>query len=370
MDKFKGLLLFVAFFIIISILSGIQSRLQTVSYRLSDISKLCKHDKRKKEIKEMPCFDNGNDGIGIDVAYENAQKICNKDRPQFFLDRSKPLPVAKSHAIAQAVYMFQCASESMYPVQQIITDPPFTFSIIDWQIDKIVSDLIKDHHVWERDVGMIFREVLQEACATPRGGLFVDVGANLGYFSVYSAVMGCKTISFEPQSRMMKHIIMSMGLNGVPENNYKLYNSAVSDETGGNLVLQDLKVGNLGGIKVSKTNSRDTGNTMTTVRLDDVVKEDVLMLKIDVEGHEPNVIRSASKLFETYVVHNIIIEWDPSRFGKAQQIALLNDLVNIGGGYVVSDTLFPNVIVTDFEALANDVIKTGMYKNLWVRIAK
>ena len=35
-------------------------------------------------------------------------------------------------------------------------------------------------------------------------------------------------------------------------------------------------------------------------RVDDVVQEDVLLLKVDVEGHEPGVIKSAKSLIESY----------------------------------------------------------------------
>jgi len=46
----------------------------------------------------------------------------------------------------------------------------------------------------------------------------------------------------------------------------------------------------------------------TVVSLDDVVREDVLYLKVDVEGFEPSVFKSAHQLLEKYRVHYILFE--------------------------------------------------------------
>lgn len=46
-------------------------------------------------------------------------------------------------------------------------------------------------------------------------------------------------------------------------------------------------------------------------RLDNFVKEDVLLLKIDTEGHEMNVLKGATGLFENFRVENILTEMKP-----------------------------------------------------------
>jgi FkbM family methyltransferase len=50
-----------------------------------------------------------------------------------------------------------------------------------------------------------------------------------------------------------------------------------------------------------------------SVRLEDVVKEDVLLLKVDVEGWEWSVLKGAAGLISGFNVENIIMEYSPGR---------------------------------------------------------
>ena len=51
--------------------------------------------------------------------------------------------------------------------------------------------------------------------------------------------------------------------------------------------------------------------TVPSIRLDDIVKEDVLLLKVDVEGWEWGVFKGAAGLIRDYKVENIIMEYSP-----------------------------------------------------------
>ncbi len=46
------------------------------------------------------------------------------------------------------------------------------------------------------------------------------------------------------------------------------------------------------------------------MRIDDVVKEDVFVMKIDVEGSEVKALQSASDLIQRKAVSHIFLEWD------------------------------------------------------------
>lgn len=52
--------------------------------------------------------------------------------------------------------------------------------------------------------------------------------------------------------------------------------------------------------------------------MDDIVHEDVLLLKIDVEGFEVHALKSAQNLFKNHKVRNILMEWNPARFPRAE----------------------------------------------------
>jgi FkbM family methyltransferase len=43
------------------------------------------------------------------------------------------------------------------------------------------------------------------------------------------------------------------------------------------------------------------------------VKEDVLLLKVDVEGWEWSVMKGADRIFKNYKIDNVIMEYSPGR---------------------------------------------------------
>ncbi len=56
--------------------------------------------------------------------------------------------------------------------------------------------------------------------------------------------------------------------------------------------------------------------SIPSVRLEDVVKEDVLLMKVDVEGWEWSVMKGAAKLVAGFNVENIIMEYSPGGEGQ------------------------------------------------------
>ena len=51
--------------------------------------------------------------------------------------------------------------------------------------------------------------------------------------------------------------------------------------------------------------------SVPSIRLADIVKEDVLLLKVDVEGWEWGVFEGAAGLIRDYKVENVIMEYSP-----------------------------------------------------------
>ena len=133
--------------------------------------------------------------------------------------------------------------------------------------------------------------------------LVVDVGANIGYFSFIAALSGCRVISFEPVHYNVRQIERTMQRNNLP--NWRVYRNAVSSVTGGvvHLHTTDGRV-NAGNHKIRPGGS----DHAYTVRLDDVIKEDIAFMKIDVEGYEAFVVSGARDLFCKYTVNAVVLE--------------------------------------------------------------
>jgi len=154
----------------------------------------------------------------------------------------------------------------------------------------------------------IFRTILTEQCKQKdKNGnppLVIDVGANNGYFTLYAAKLGCRVVAFEPYPRLVQFLQMSIMVNGF-EDLVQLYPYAVSNSSGTIWVIPHCA--ELGFTKVTDTNSGG-GISAKKVTLSEIVKEDALLLKIDVEGYEHMVYAGMKDYLTKYKIVNVICE--------------------------------------------------------------
>lgn len=132
-----------------------------------------------------------------------------------------------------------------------------------------------------------------------RGGVFLDVGAHIGFWTIPMAKLFKKVIAFEPQPENLA----CLQLNVIE---HKL-NSSVPDC--GQVAFWDVPVSDVlqKGNMVRHTTGENSGMYMfspspegaqCTVRLDDLHFTDVRFIKIDVEGYEFNVLKGGRALIE------------------------------------------------------------------------
>ena len=77
-----------------------------------------------------------------------------------------------------------------------------TFSIFCYQQHDIVSDNILSSGSWESGTGIMVLDTAATACSklgvTKEDAIFLDFGANIGWYSLLFAATGHSVISFEP----------------------------------------------------------------------------------------------------------------------------------------------------------------------------
>jgi FkbM family methyltransferase len=78
-----------------------------------------------------------------------------------------------------------------------------------WPQDCI-GKFIAEGRFWDRHLKAAFDEV-------PAGSLVVDVGANLGWFTVYAAKRGCRVVAFEPCQAVLELLDKNIALNQVED---------------------------------------------------------------------------------------------------------------------------------------------------------
>jgi FkbM family methyltransferase len=142
------------------------------------------------------------------------------------------------------------------------------------------------------------QELLYLDRIVPKGAVTVDVGAHCGLYTRELARLSSRVHAFEPTHRMADL------LRRTSASNVSVHELALSDQTGNAELFvpqgdRDL-VYALASLepKRGSPNKRVLSINVPTVRLDAIVHQDVAFVKIDVEGHELNVLNGAVDLLE------------------------------------------------------------------------
>ena len=190
---------------------------------------------------------------------------------------------------------------------------------------------------WDSYIWNLFVNILAKAGP---GNIVVDVGANIGYFSLLAASMGQRVISFEPMNRNAAKFQASIDRNDFQEQ-ISLYQNAISYDSSSQVKLSATHHTNQGNGRIEIITTSKEGvygqDYVDMMTIDDVVNEDVLLMKIDVEGFEGAVLNGAKKLLCWHVVKFITIEFSTetreSKDCPARGLLQLLEAV----GYVISD---------------------------------
>ena len=127
--------------------------------------------------------------------------------------------------------------------------------------------------------------------------IVADVGANIGYHTLELSRLAKKVYSFEPCKNTYSYLLKNIKANNLT--NVIPVNIALSDKNGPALLEND---GKSGSNKIGKY-----GEKIKTVKADDLnVKFD--LIKIDVEGHELNVLKGMKKILKNKPI--LIVEYN------------------------------------------------------------
>lgn len=135
----------------------------------------------------------------------------------------------------------------------------------------------------------------------PKGGVFIDVGANVGYHAVVAAKAvgsGGAVHAFEPVDALRERLLKNVRLNRL--DNVTVRNEAVWSRSGSLSFFVDGSPDNSGlSSAIPREGSRVEKVTVEATTLDDVASRldrPISVVKIDVEGGEKEVLQGASGL--------------------------------------------------------------------------
>jgi len=242
------------------------------------------------------------------------------------------------------------------------------FFALDPAIDQYVSgSMLGNSGGWEAGLNELFETLATEANFKPRNHgapligdqhnatpLVLDVGANIGAFSLFVASLGYYLYSFEMQERIFTLLELSRRLNGY--HRMTLFHTALWNETGREVKFTPV-VGNFGGTSVMN-NAGEV--TMRTKRLDEFVPRsvDVFFLKIDVENAEEFVLSGFADAMTAGRVKHMVME---TRSNQASLVGWFYD-IGFSCGYYDRQLVPKTEFVTRIAQLSG-----GNYADIYCR---
>ena len=252
------------------------------------------------------------------------------------------------------------------------TEPPFVYAY-----NPLDQDMLYIRHrlLVEPELTRIWSNSTRECCAAPNG-VVVDVGSNFGWYAMLSLSLGCSVVAFEPVRAYQDVIRLAVHLNGASfAKRLTVYGNAVLDKPGNFSMLVPLagvartKAQPSGGSRTRPTRRpRPTATLAThmrthmgmaallgprgqaavkdvstlspgtltyrqpiaTVRIDAVLQQPLCMLKIDIEGLEPQALSSAVGLLSLHRVRVVQLEVTRKKPQTCANVRMLRNLLLLG----------------------------------------
>lgn len=266
------------------------------------------------------------------------------------------------------------------------TPNPFYVATHDSQIDETRAYIFIKHEYYEKKLSSFIQKYYDKKREEGKESIFLDVGANIGWFSLLAAAHGAtKVYSFEPNLQNMIRFCESLSLN-----RWLLDDRSYDDQDGVQIIPITKGLGeteerktmyavndvNPGTFSFNKSYARkfpvkdkdgnelkdENGNTVLDFKVIDTYdiitldsfaesqgwfesKPSIGILKIDVEKFEKEVLEGGQKLLKSHLVEMISFElkgFEPTdRKQRIIQILVESgyDLYMHGGGYGPSNVV-------------------------------
>ena len=189
--------------------------------------------------------------------------------------------------------------------------------IHDVNIDAAISRKLYNTHAWEPDLVTLLANEMER---DPRFS-FVDLGSNLGVYSLSMAKMNRNVVAVDPLEANIVKLYQSAKM-GRFNSSFSIIHSAVSNShanvtlgidtlnIGGTYVMENKDENKL---KITAVGGTYNGSVSTIVldgllSIPDVTLTRVIM-KIDVEGYEMQVLEGGKRFFEDVNVSTLLMEW-------------------------------------------------------------
>ena len=184
--------------------------------------------------------------------------------------------------------------------------PPIVMCIYPIEEDIRISYSLKESGTWELAMVQVFQKWLAD---DPEIG-FIDVGANLGVYTLLASAMGHQTVAIEANIRTLFRLGASINANRLDPGSLTVLRNAVGDKRGIVNVIRSRD--NQGDTRVSE--GREGWNRREQVNM--IVLDDITgfcefheaVMKVDIQGYEHKAFVAADQLFDVIRIYYVIME--------------------------------------------------------------
>jgi len=153
----------------------------------------------------------------------------------------------------------------------------------------------------------------------PPGGTFVDIGANIGYYTVLASMIvgdGGRVFAFEPEPVNFETLKKNIALNGL--RNVTPEARACTDREGELRLFLDAS--NAGGHHLDDVRDGSRAVSIPAVTLDGYFRQaggPIDLIKMDIQGHEPVALRGMMDTLRNMPKIKLITEFDAPMLSSA-----------------------------------------------------
>ena len=231
-----------------------------------------------------------------------------------------------------------------------VTQPPFEISVHNPLFDKTRWSIMEYGKYYETGITENLQKIIVKELDDERKKetpILIDVGMNIGWFSLWGIALGAEVYAVEPNPANRLRFCESVVANKFPSNKIHLYGHAASNSAG-ELVLFHFP-SQPGSAKLVPPEQVPPipdilRHNVRLVQLDDIAQENgwlleskaqlrIALLKVDVEGHDPQVLFGASRLLRSRRVENVFMEYSCT-LSEKEDMRKAADLL-VSSGYTI-----------------------------------
>mmetsp|Transcript_44488 Transcript_44488/g.123101 ORF Transcript_44488/g.123101 Transcript_44488/m.123101 type:complete len:539 (+) Transcript_44488:75-1691(+) len=211
---------------------------------------------------------------------------------------------------------------------------------------------VREKKLWECPLTFLNQWAL--AACTESSSLMVDVGMNIGWFTLLAAASGRQVVAFEPNPIPRQYAEASVAINGWGDR-VKVFPGGVSSD--GEKLRLSFVAGYWGQGAAKRTGD---GVRVASYMLDDVVEDrGVCVLKVDCQGCEPDAFLSAKKMLAGGRVENVQLEYSHDKPSRKS----LELFFNLSAGRRWHCIILPVALFCEGSALAD--IEESKREHIW-----